>query len=221
MPPPPPPPPPPPAGDGFYWVDGREGTIVLFDGEGGSVFSGSSKDADEVRRLRGADKGPFLYYRANGKAYVSRDPALIDRVRGEMREQRELGEKQGELGREQGELGRLQGELGARQGEMGARQAAMSAQYAAAGQAMAGTHGSRLHALESALRTLEVEGAANTAELEAARKALREAIASLRRTKADTTAVEAQQPGRRDAAGGGAGHGRPAARGRGRTARDR
>ena len=103
--------------DGFYWVGGHDGTIVLFDGNGTSVFSGSHHDAEEARRLRGGDNGPFLYYRHNGQAYMSRDRALIDRVRGEMREQRELGEKQGELGR-------LQGELGAQQGALGAKQAA-------------------------------------------------------------------------------------------------
>jgi bla regulator protein blaR1 len=187
MPPPPPPPPPPaPAGDGFYWIDGREGTIVLFDGEGTSVFSGSSKDADEVRRLRGDDKGPFLYYRVNGTAYMSRDRALIDRIRGEMREQRELGQKQGELGH-------LQGELGAQQGALGAKQAAMGAHFAAAGRAMAAAgHDARLRALESALATLEAERGETSAELEAARKAMREAIETLRHT-ASKTAADAQK----------------------------
>jgi beta-lactamase regulating signal transducer with metallopeptidase domain len=185
-PPPPPPPPPSPSGDGFYWVDGHQGTIVLFDGEGTSVFSGSSKDAKEARRLRGDDKGPFLYYRANGKAYVSRDRALIDRVRGEMREQRELGEKQGELGH-------LQAELGAQQGALGARQAHMASRHAAAAHAMVGAgHEARLHALETALATLEAEGGEKRAELEAAQKALREAIATLRKSAAKT-AAEAQE----------------------------
>jgi bla regulator protein BlaR1 len=181
-PPPPPPAPPPPAGNGFYWVDGHEGTIVLFDGEGGSVFSGSSKDAEAARRLRGDDQGPFLYYRANGKAYVSRDRALIDRVRGEMREQRELGH-------EQAELGRLQAELGAQQGALGARQAHMGSRHAAAAHAMVGAgHEARLHALETALATLEAERGEKRVELEAAEKALREAIATLRKSAVKTAA---------------------------------
>jgi bla regulator protein blaR1 len=186
---PPPPPPPPPAatnGQGFYWVGDHDGTIVLFDGNGTSVFSGSHHDAEDARRLRGGDTGPFLYYRHNGQAYTSRDRALIDRVRGEMREQRELGEKQGELGR-------LQGELGAQQGALGAKQAAMSADFAAAGQAMAvAGHDARLRALERALVTLESERGEKTAELEAAGKAIREAIESLRQVSA-TTAADAQQ----------------------------
>ncbi len=155
MPPPPPPPPPPPAGQhGHYWIDEGSGdnTVVLFDGDDTSVFSGSRRDANDARRLRGDDSGPFLYYRSNGKTYTSRDRALIDRVRNEMRQQRELGRKQAELGA-------LQAELGAQQGVLGAQQAAMAAHDAAAAGAMAtmaaSGHDARIHALEAALATLE------------------------------------------------------------------
>jgi chromosome segregation ATPase len=160
--------------------------MVLIDGDGTSVFSGSSRDLEEAKRLRGGNSGPFLYYRSNGQAYVSRDRALIERVRSEMREQRELGQKQGELGQ-------LQAELGARQGALGAAQADVASRHVAASHAMA-TAGlyERLRALESALATLDRERGENPGELDAARKALSERIATLRRG-AGRTADGAQE----------------------------
>ena len=66
--PPPPPAPTAPAGrPARALLDRRrrsgDSTVVLFDGDGTSVFSGSRHDAKEARRLRGGDSGPFLYYR--------------------------------------------------------------------------------------------------------------------------------------------------------------
>ncbi len=189
-PPPPPPPPPPPAAEhGFYWADGHEGTIVLFDGDGTSVFSGSSKDAEEVRRLRGDDKGPFLYYRVNGEAYMSRDKALIDRVRAEMKEQRELGRQQAALGARQAELGGQQGTLGAEQGRLGAQQHEFAAAMAAHGMAQA-----QVGTLQGALAALEATKDNQTAEIVAARKALQAAIDSLQRAGTAGTTVPGHGP---------------------------
>jgi bla regulator protein BlaR1 len=184
MPPPPPPPPPPPAsasGHGHYWIDDDMGntTVAVFDGDSTTVFSGSSRAVDEARRLRGSADGAFLYYRANGKTYTSRDRALVDRVRAEMREQRELGQRQAELGH-------LQAKLGAEQGLLGAQQAAMAAHDAAAAGAMSAMgaigHDARVHALESALAALETNNVDKFAELEAARRAVREALDAVRRS---------------------------------------
>jgi hypothetical protein len=166
-------------------------TVVVFDGDGTSVFSGSMHDADDARRLRGNGDGPFLYYRANGKTYTSRDPALIDRVRSEMREQRELGLRQADLGRLQAELGAEQGLLGAQQAAMAAHEAAAAGamgahQAAAAGQLAAVSHDARVHALESALAALETDRSDKFAELEAARRAIREALGAVQRA-ADST----------------------------------
>ena len=174
--PPPPPPPPPPPGDGHYWIDNAHGgpTIVLLESDDTLVFSGSTHDVEEARRMKGRDGGPFIFYRVDGKAYTSRDRELIERVRSELRVHRELGHKQAELGHEQARLG-------AQQAALAAWHAATSGNAAAAGQAVAATPGSHLPALERALSALEADGATTTAELEAARKALREAIVSLRR----------------------------------------
>jgi len=189
-PPPPPPPPPPPADGGGYWVNSRNGnTIMLFDGNGSTTFSGTNQDMKEATRLRGSSGGPFLFIRSNGTAYASRDRALIDRVRQEFDEQRELGERQGLLGAEQGALGTAQADLGRLQAEMGAK-------FAAAAQASDAAHNGSLRALESALHVLERDRTAQTAELEAARRAVREAMEALRRS----TLASADEASERSAA---------------------
>ena len=199
-PPPPPPPPPPPDGYG-YWVSSEGGqTIMLFDGNSTIMFSGSSEDAREARRLRGASGEPFLYVRSKGTTYVSRDRALIERVRREFREQHELGAQQGQLGA-------LQGELGARQGALGAHQAALAGRHAAEAGALAavghdtGSHG-RIEALHAALAALHSDHGEARAELEAARKALRQAIAALETSgsRVSASAAERAASARADAA---------------------
>ena len=130
--------------------NGRE-TWVLLDGDGTSTFSGSWKDAEEARRLRGSDGGPFLYVRTSSSTYVSRDPGLIARVRAEMKEQRELGEQQAALGARQAELGAQQGKLGAEQGRLGSQQMSRGG-HGRARQAQA-----QLGALQGALAALEAQ----------------------------------------------------------------
>ena len=157
------------------WIGNGRETWVLLDGDGTSTFSGSWQDAEEARRLRGSDGGPFLYVRTGGSTYVSRDRGLIDRVRAEMKEQRELGEQQAALGARQAELGAQQGKLGAEQGRLGAQQHEFAAAMAAHGTAQA-----QLGALQGALAALEAQTDNQSAEIVAARKALQTAIESLR-----------------------------------------
>jgi hypothetical protein len=156
-------------------------TWVLLEGNGTHVFSGSWRDAEEAKRLRGSGDGPFLYYRTDGRTYVTRDRAVIDRVKAELREQRELGEQQAALGAQQAALGGEQAGLGAEQGRLGARQHELAA-------AMAARHmeHSQIGALEGALAALEMRTEGQAAEVVAARKALREAIESLRKAAKDT-----------------------------------
>ena len=186
--PPPPPPPPPPPADMAWIGHGRE-TWMLLDGDGTSTFSGSWKDAEEARRLRGSERGPFLYVRTGDSTYVSRDPGLIDRVRAEMKEQRELGEQQAALGARQAELGAQQGKLGAEQGRLGAQQHEFAAAMAAHGTAQA-----QLGALQGALAALEAQKDHQTAEIVAARKALQAAIESLRQAGKTGTTVPGHGP---------------------------
>jgi chromosome segregation ATPase len=171
------------------WMSHGRETWILLDGDGTTTFSGSWKDAEEARRLRGSDRGPFLYIRSGGSTYVSRDPGLIDRVRAEMKEQQELGKQQAALGARQAELGAQQGKLGAEQGRLAAQQHEFAAAMAAHGTAQA-----QLGTLQGALAALEAQKDHQTAEIVAARKALQAAIESLRQAGKTGTTVPGHGP---------------------------
>ena len=160
---------------------GGRDTWVLLDGNGSHVFSGSWRDAEEAKRLRGSGDGPFLYYRTDGRTYVTRDRALIERVKAEMKEQHALGQQQAALGAKQAALGGEQAGLGAEQGRLGAVQHEVAALMAARHMET-----SQIGALEGALAALDMRPEGQSQELVAARKALREAIASLRKASTDT-----------------------------------
>jgi beta-lactamase regulating signal transducer with metallopeptidase domain len=186
-PPPPPPPPPPPAG--FAWSSDGNDALVLIDGEGTSMSFNASRDAETVRKLRGDGSGPFLYVRSGGKVFSSRDRGLIDRVKGEMAEQRALGRQQAELGHEQAVLGHEHAELGARHAAVGSQQAAFASRHqheAGLAMAKAGTTHAQLRGLEAALGALDAHADNQSAEVVNARKAVRAAIESLRRTLGTT-----------------------------------
>lgn len=135
-PPPPPPPAPPTFGDKVTGVLNLGGTrggdaYVLIDGDHVSM-AGSS---DDIRTAKAAQRGdePVLWLREDGKQYLVRDPATLQRVKEAHAPVAALGEQQGRLGEQQGALGARQGGLGAKQGELGARMAAIAAEQAAAG----------------------------------------------------------------------------------------
>ena len=88
----------------------------------GSTMSGSSDDFRRAEHYR-AGSAPLLYVRQDGRAYVIRDAAILQRAEAIMKPQQDLGARQGELGAQQGELGSRQGALGAEQGRLGARMA--------------------------------------------------------------------------------------------------
>lgn len=120
----------------------------------GSTMSGSSDDFRRAEHYR-AGSAPLLYVRQDGRAYVIRDAAILQRAEAIMKPQQDLGElgaQQGELGSRQGALGAEQGRLGARmadstprqmaelgrqQGELGRRQAELGRQQAALGERQA------------------------------------------------------------------------------------
>jgi len=188
--PPPPPPPPPP-----------KNAVILLEVDGTSQFMGSWRDNEDAKRLRGTDTGPFLYFRSNTEVYTSRDRGLIERVRAELQEQRELGRRQGELGAKQGELGAQQAALGDKQATLGAKQG----EFGAAVAAHARDHG-EFAALEAALAALNQDTSSANAEFAAARKALEQAIEALRQSgkmtgvEADRVAQNAQAEAMRDVA---------------------
>jgi bla regulator protein blaR1 len=128
--PPPPVPPVPPVppknhGVSYRYSDDGDSWVLLY-GNGSSTMSGSIDSIQKVKRLRGSSKEDILWYRHDGKEYVVRDAAVLERAKEIFRPQMELGAKQGELGGRQGALGAKQGALGAKQGALGAEIAALA-----------------------------------------------------------------------------------------------
>jgi bla regulator protein BlaR1 len=91
----------------------------------GVTMSGSSQDADRLKRLYGDER--VLWFRYDGKEYVVKDTAAIDEAEQINRPVAAIGAKQGEIGAKQGAVGAKQGAVGAKQGEIGARQGAIGA----------------------------------------------------------------------------------------------
>lgn len=127
-PPAPPEPPAAPSGYSYGWPDGGDSWALVGPGDHVRMQNGAMSSA-KIEALRG-DGGPILWFRRDGREYVVRDRATIERMAELMKPQMELGRRQGELGARQGELGARQGELGARQGELGAEQGRLGAQQA-------------------------------------------------------------------------------------------
>jgi beta-lactamase regulating signal transducer with metallopeptidase domain len=136
-------------GDGDAWA--------LVDGSSHVWMSGSYREMERARRIHSETGEPVLWIGRDGREYVIRDRATIERVREILEPQQELGRQQGELGGQQGELGARQGELGAQQGELGAHQGELGSQQARLGAEQASIAGERA-ALESRRRSDELSG---------------------------------------------------------------
>jgi bla regulator protein BlaR1 len=126
-PPEPPEPPAPPERWSWSHHDGEGDSYVLSYGDMNVVNVNGDTDFRELRHAYGRQ---FFWFRHDGRAYVVRDAATIQRLIDLYRPQNELGREQGELGRKQGELGRKQGELGRRQGELGREQGHLGVEQA-------------------------------------------------------------------------------------------
>ncbi|TQM05706.1 beta-lactamase regulating signal transducer with metallopeptidase domain [Pseudoxanthomonas sp. 3HH-4] len=129
-------PPPPPASPrrvtGTWSIgDSRGGdAYVLIDGDD-VTMAGHSDDIRTAQRLKQSG-APVLWVRQDGKQYVVRDAATLQRVKAAHLPVQQLGEQQGKLGEQQGALGERQGNLGAKQGELGVKMAAIASEQAAA-----------------------------------------------------------------------------------------
>lgn len=119
----PPAPPPPPTlrtRGAFSISDTRGGdAYVLIEGDD-VTMAGDSDDIRTAQRLQQGN-APVLWVRKNGKQYVVRDAATVQRMKAAHAPVQALGEQQGKLGEQQGALGERQGELGSRQGELGVK----------------------------------------------------------------------------------------------------
>jgi beta-lactamase regulating signal transducer with metallopeptidase domain len=86
----------------FVIVSGRSDSLTM---------SGTQEDAEQVEELRKKIQGDFIWFRRDGKSYVIRDQATVDRAKALWAPQEELGKKQEELGKQQEALGKQQEEL--------------------------------------------------------------------------------------------------------------
>ena len=130
----PPAPPPPP-------TLRTRGTLSISDTRGGDAYvliegddvtmAGHSDDIRTAQRLQQGN-APVLWVRKNGKQYVVRDAATVQRMKAAHAPVQALGEQQGKLGEQQGALGERQGELGSRQGELGVKMSEIAQDQAAA-----------------------------------------------------------------------------------------
>jgi beta-lactamase regulating signal transducer with metallopeptidase domain/peptidoglycan hydrolase CwlO-like protein len=88
--------------------------FVIVSGKTDSVtMSGTTEDAEMVQELKKTIKGDFIWFERDGKSYIIRDQATIDRARKLWAPEEELGKKQEALGQQQEALGKQQEELGA------------------------------------------------------------------------------------------------------------
>jgi beta-lactamase regulating signal transducer with metallopeptidase domain len=105
------------SGSSFAYAFGYddEQRFVIVSGNSDSLtMSGSTEDAEMVEELRKTISGDFIWFERDGKSYIIRDQATIDRARKFWAPQEELGKKQEALGKQQEALGKQQEELSAK-----------------------------------------------------------------------------------------------------------
>ncbi|KRA42750.1 M56 family metallopeptidase [Pseudoxanthomonas sp. Root630] len=114
-------------GDAYVLIEGNDVTMA-----------GRSDDITTARKLQQGN-APVLWVRQDGKQYVVRDSATLQRFKAAHAPMEALGAQQGKLGEAQGALGERQGALGEKQGELGEKMAAIASEQASA--AMRGGQG--------------------------------------------------------------------------------
>jgi beta-lactamase regulating signal transducer with metallopeptidase domain len=97
-----------------YGYDDDQRFVIVSGKSDSLTMSGTTEDAEMVRELKKTVKGDFIWFERDGKSYIIRDQATIDRARKLWAPQEELGKKQEELGKQQEALGKQQEELGAK-----------------------------------------------------------------------------------------------------------
>ena len=125
-------PPAPPPMRGTWSIGGaRDGDAYVLIQDNEVTMAGHSDDIRIARTLQ-QGKAPVLWMREDGKQYIVRDAATVQRVKAAHAPVEALGAQQGKLGEQQGALGERQGELGAKQGELGRKMAAIATERASA-----------------------------------------------------------------------------------------
>jgi beta-lactamase regulating signal transducer with metallopeptidase domain len=96
-----------------YGYDDDQHFVIVSGKTDSLTMSGSTEDAEMVQELKKTIKGDFIWFERDGKSYIIRDQATIDRARKLWAPQEELGKRQEALGEQQEALGKQQEELGA------------------------------------------------------------------------------------------------------------
>jgi beta-lactamase regulating signal transducer with metallopeptidase domain len=94
-----------------YGNDETQRFVIVSGGSDSLTMSGTQEDAERVEELRKKIQGDFIWFRRDGKSYIIRDQATVDRAKALWAPQEELGKKQEELGKQQEDLGKQQEEL--------------------------------------------------------------------------------------------------------------
>ena len=94
-----------------YGYDDELRFVIVSGNSDSLTMSGSFGDAEMVQELRKTIPGDFIWFHRDGKSYIIRDQATIDRARKFWAPEEELGKKQQELGTQQESLGKQQEEL--------------------------------------------------------------------------------------------------------------
>ena len=125
-------PPAPPPMRGTWSIGGeRDGDAYVLIQDNEVTMAGHSDDIRTARTLQ-QGKAPVLWIREDGKQYIVRDAATVQRVKAAHAPVEALGAQQGKLGEQQGALGERQGDLGVKQGELGVKMAAIATERASA-----------------------------------------------------------------------------------------
>jgi hypothetical protein len=88
-----------------------------------TFMSGDGMSISELKTLQSRYGKRFLWFRHDGKTYVSYDDVVLDRATALTQPQQQLGSSQGALGMKQAELGEAQAKLGREQADLGREQA--------------------------------------------------------------------------------------------------
>ena len=94
-----------------YRYDDAQRFVIVTGKSDSLTMSGTTEDGMRVEELREKIPGDFIWFRREGKSYIIRDQATVDRAKGFWAPQEALGQKQEELGKQQEGLGKQQEEL--------------------------------------------------------------------------------------------------------------
>lgn len=133
----PPAPPPPPAAPelGFnaryitiHTHDNAPSSIVLYDGDT-VIVDGNDSDIADIQRMHKSD-GPLLWFRRNGRTYVSHDANLVRQAKDAYTPVNQRTAAEAKLAARRSELAAQEGALASRDGALAGREAELSSRHA-------------------------------------------------------------------------------------------